>query len=158
MSFDMNLISKNLSNVQASAKSQDGGAGNTGYFMRGQQEENVGLKFKDSGTDFFDKSEQIDEEEKEESLLDLFLKLVEELIAKIKANEQAMVLDRPDDVAKLIGRNYNTGKEFSCWAHCWSYLYNFSSSLYMTYLLAKEQQGDLLQQAESIFGFLVLFF
>ena len=39
MSFDINPPSRNLSNVQASAKSQDGGAGNTGYFMRGQKEE-----------------------------------------------------------------------------------------------------------------------
>lgn len=84
MSFDMNLISKNLSNVQASAKSQDGGAGNTGYFMRGKKEEDIGLKFKDSSIDFFDKSELIEQEE-EISLLEMFLKFIENLISKIKA-------------------------------------------------------------------------
>ena len=83
MSFEMNLVSKNLSNVQASAKSQDGGAGNTGYFMRGQKEEDIGLKFKDTGTDIFDKSEQVQEED-EQSLLDLFFKFIEDLIDKIK--------------------------------------------------------------------------
>ena len=83
MSFEMNLIGKNLSNVQASAKSQDGGAGNTGYFMRGQKEEDLGLRFKDYGTDIFDKSEQ--QEEEETSFLDIFLKFIEKLINKIKA-------------------------------------------------------------------------
>ena len=83
MSFEMNLIGKNLSNVQASAKSQDGGAGNTGYFMRGQKEEDLGLRFKDYGTDIFDKSEL--QEEEETSFLDIFLKFIEKLINKIKA-------------------------------------------------------------------------
>ncbi len=83
MSFEMNLVSKNLSNVQASSKSQDGGAGNTGYFMRGQKEEDIGLRFKDSGADFFDKSEKIQEED-EQSFLDLLLKFIEDLIGKIK--------------------------------------------------------------------------
>ena len=84
MSFDMNLISQNFSNVQASAKSQDGGAGNTGYFMREQNEEDVGLRFKDTGSDFFQKSNATEEEE-ETSLLVLFLRFIEELIDKIKA-------------------------------------------------------------------------
>ena len=81
MSFDMNLVSsKNLSNVQASAKSQDGGAGNTGYFMRGE-EEDIGLRFKDGGTDIFEKSNVIEVQE-EESFLTVFLRFIEEIIAK----------------------------------------------------------------------------
>ena len=84
MSFDMNLISKNLTNVQASAKSQDGGAGNTGYFMRGQSEDDVGFRFKDTGVDFFDKREAAEEEEEQLGLLDLFLRFIEELIGKVK--------------------------------------------------------------------------
>ena len=84
MSFDMNLVNKNLSNVQASAKSQDGGAGNTGYFMRRQKDEDIGLRFKEYGPDVFDKSTK-EEVEEETSLLDLFLKFIEKLIAKIKA-------------------------------------------------------------------------
>ena len=83
MSFDMNLISKNLTNVQASAKSQDGGAGNTGYFMRGQQEEDIGLRFKDCGSDIFDKSFK-EEEDEEVSLLSLILNFIENIIKKIK--------------------------------------------------------------------------
>jgi len=84
MSFDMNLISQNLSNVQASAKSQDGGAGNTGYFMRGQQEEDIGLRFKDIGFDSFDKSIK-EEVEETPSLLEIFLRFIEKIIDKIKA-------------------------------------------------------------------------
>ena len=84
MSFDMNMVtSRNLSNIQASAKSQDGGAGNTGYFMRGEAEEDLGLYFKDTGSDFFDKSKPEDEEE--ENLSILFLRFIEKLIYKIKA-------------------------------------------------------------------------
>ncbi len=84
MSFDMNLVgSKNLSNVQASAKSQDGGAGNTGYFMRGE-EEDIGFCFKDQGADIFEKSSDVETEE-EESFLTLFLRFIEDLINKIKA-------------------------------------------------------------------------
>jgi len=83
MSFEMNLISKNLSNVQASAKSQDGGAGNTGYFMRGQKEEDIGLRFKDYGSDVFDKSNN-EETEEDASFLDILLKFIENLIDKIK--------------------------------------------------------------------------
>jgi len=83
MSFDMNLVSKNLSNVQASAKSQDGGAGNTGYFMRGQKEEDIGLHFKDLGLDSFDRKND-DEQENEQTLLEIFLRFIEEIINKIK--------------------------------------------------------------------------
>ena len=83
MSFEMNLVSKNLSNVQASAKSQDGGAGNTGYFMRGE-EEDVGFRFKELGPDVFEKKNVI-EEEVEESLLTLFLRFIEKIIDKIKS-------------------------------------------------------------------------
>ena len=86
MSFDMNLVSRNLSNVQASSKSQDGGAGNTGYFMRGKDEEDTGFHFKDTGVDYFDKkTTAIEEEEDETGFLELFLRFIEELIAKIKA-------------------------------------------------------------------------
>ena len=84
MSFDINPPSRNLSNVQASAKSQDGGAGNTGYFMRDEQEENIGLYFKDMGSDSFEKSGS-DKEDEEESFLTLFLRFIEDLIDKIKA-------------------------------------------------------------------------
>ncbi len=85
MSFDMNLVStKNLSNIQASSKSQDGGAGNTGYFMRGEAEEDLGLRFKDTGLDFFDKSKPVDDEVDDESLLTIFLRFIEKLINKIK--------------------------------------------------------------------------
>ena len=85
MSFDTNLsLSRNLSNIQASAKSQDGGAGNTGYFMREEQDENVGLRFKDTGIDFFDKSKPIEKEDDDIDLLAMFLRFIEKLIDKIK--------------------------------------------------------------------------
>ena len=83
MSFDINPPSRNLSNVQASAKSQDGGAGNTGYFMRGQQEEDTGFRFRDTGSDSFERSNAGEEEDT--GFLTLFLRFLEELIEKIKA-------------------------------------------------------------------------
>ena len=56
MSFDINP-SRNLSNVQASHKSTDGGAGNTGYFQRGEYEEiNLGFA-KDYPNDSFSKED-----------------------------------------------------------------------------------------------------
>ncbi len=84
MSFDMNLAGmKNLSNVQASSKSQDGGAGNTGYFMRGEQDEEIGLRFKDMGSDSFEKAKvEIDDEETD--FLTMFLRFIEGIIDKIK--------------------------------------------------------------------------
>lgn len=84
MSFDINP-SKNLSNVQASHKSTDGGAGNTGYFQREQKEE-VSLEFaKDYPKDTFIKAEDIVLEEQEtDSLFDLIKKLFKELIKAVK--------------------------------------------------------------------------
>jgi hypothetical protein len=83
MSFDINP-SRNLSNVQASHKSNDGGAGNTGYFQRGEEEE-VKLGFaKDYPNDSFSKEEVVFEEEETESLWNLLVKLFKDLIASIK--------------------------------------------------------------------------
>ena len=83
MSFEINP-SRNLSNVQASHKSTDGGAGNTGYFQREQGEE-VSLGFaKDYPNDSFNKEEVVFEEEETESLLDLIKRLFEELVSAIK--------------------------------------------------------------------------
>ena len=84
MSFDINPPGRNLSNVQASAKSQDGGAGNTGYFMRGEQDEDLGIRFKESQPDSFEKSTEVEEED-DDSLMDLFLKFIESIIEKIKS-------------------------------------------------------------------------
>ena len=82
MSFDIIPPSKNLSNVQASYKSCDGGAGNTGYFKRQTQEENeINLKFLNNNSDLFVKSDSFEEEET--SFLLLFLKFLSDLIDKI---------------------------------------------------------------------------
>ena len=45
MSFDVSP-NVNLTNVQASHKSTDGGGGNTGYFQRGESEEESQALFK----------------------------------------------------------------------------------------------------------------
>ena len=83
MSFDINP-SRNLSNVQASHKSTDGGAGNTGYFQRNEEEEiNLGFA-KDYPSDSFSKEDVVFEEEDTESLLDFLKKLFKDLIASIK--------------------------------------------------------------------------
>lgn len=54
MSFDMGPMG-NLSNVQKSAKSCAGGGGNTGYFSRDDEEENVVEFAKDYPNDSFEK-------------------------------------------------------------------------------------------------------
>ncbi len=62
MSFEINPPRRNLSNVQASSKTQDGGAGNTGYFKRNEEEE-VNFKVKkDYKTDSFEKQNQVQNE------------------------------------------------------------------------------------------------
>jgi len=84
MSFDFGPTS-NLSNVQASAKSQEGGGGNTGYFRRGRKtEEEVELGFaKDYPEDSFE-SEGSLEEIQEQSFLDIIKNLFIDFIESIK--------------------------------------------------------------------------
>ena len=84
MSFDVNPPSRNLSNIQASAKSQDGGAGNTGYFRRGQAEdEDIGLAFKDTPNDSFERSDE--ENTDNTNFLDMFFGFFQKIIDKIKS-------------------------------------------------------------------------
>ena len=88
MSFDINPPNKNLSNIQASSKTSDGGAGNTGYFQRGQkskeEEKKFGITFSaESELDSFEhensKEEQIEEQESFS-----FVRFIEIIISKIK--------------------------------------------------------------------------
>ena len=81
MSFDFNPIGPNLSNVQASSKTTSGGGGNTGYFQRGEAEEEI-LEFpKDYPEDSFEK-EEIKEEE--ESLVSFVKSLILSIFKAIK--------------------------------------------------------------------------
>ncbi len=81
MSFDINS-SRNLSNVQASSKTTGGGAGNTGYFQRGENEEET-LEFaKDYPEDTFEKQEE--EIIEEDSLISIIKNLVLDFITAIK--------------------------------------------------------------------------
>lgn len=84
MSFDFNPISNNLSNVQASSKTSDGGAGNTGYFKREQKEENM-LEFtKDYPEDSFEYISLEDiQQEKDESFLKFLKRLYVRFLALI---------------------------------------------------------------------------
>jgi len=83
MSFDITPPSKNLSNVQASAQTSDGGAGNTGYFQR-NEEEDLGLRFaKDYPNDSFEKEKpEIDKESV--SFVQVLLDLIDKFINLIK--------------------------------------------------------------------------
>lgn len=84
MSFDINP-NRNLSNVQASHKSTDGGAGNTGYFQREQKEEASFEFAKDYPKDSFIKEEDIVFEDSEmESILDLIKNLFKNFIDAVK--------------------------------------------------------------------------
>lgn len=85
MSFDFNPIG-NLSNVQASSKSCPGGGGNTGYFKRGEKDENENTpKFKESENDCFEKVEleDITEEQKEETLFGLLKRIYIRFLVKL---------------------------------------------------------------------------
>lgn len=78
MSFGINPPSRNLSNVQASSKSQDGGAGNTGYFRRENTKEEVELNFsKNYSEDSFVKQ---DKTQTQQGLLELIKKLFLQLL------------------------------------------------------------------------------
>ena len=81
MSFDINP-SRNLSNVQASSKTTSGGGGNTGYFQRGQAEEET-IEFpKDYPEDSFEKENP--ETIQEDSFIDIIKGLFLDFIAAIK--------------------------------------------------------------------------
>lgn len=83
MSFDFNPIGPNLSNVQASSKTTSGGGGNTGYFQRGEAEEEEILEFpKDYPEDSFEKEEI--EEEEEESFVSFVKNLILSIFKAIK--------------------------------------------------------------------------
>lgn len=83
MSFDMN-IPKNLSNIQASHKSCDGGGGNTGYFRRdgGSEEEEILNFAKNNQNDCFVKEKV--EENNSLAFLDYMVSLFKRLKRKIK--------------------------------------------------------------------------
>ena len=89
MSFDFSP-NMNLSNVQASHKPSDGGGGNTGYFQRGNSEENNQYFFnKQDETDSFNLSITIDNDEEQdagfiETIKKLFYKLVEKIKKALK--------------------------------------------------------------------------
>lgn len=86
MSFDINPPTRNLSNVQASAKSCSGGGGNTGYFRRDEGEEDeVKLSFKDTGSDSFVKEEVVLDEVDEEGFLDFLKRIFADFIKAIKS-------------------------------------------------------------------------
>ena len=72
MSFDINP-NRNVSNVQASSKTTDGGGGNTGYFQRGKTKEEEAFEFKkETPEDSFEKItlEDLEEETNEPSFLE----------------------------------------------------------------------------------------
>lgn len=83
MSFDFNPIGK-LSNVQASSKTTEGGGGNTGYFQRGQKEEETSLGFvKDYPDDSFEHEGTLDEIQNQ-TFLDIIKNLILDFLEAIK--------------------------------------------------------------------------
>ena len=85
MSFDFGPM-KNLSNVQASSKTVSGGGGNTGYFKRGQSdEEEIDLGFaKDYPDDSFEKEGRLDEIQNQ-SFLEIIKNLILDFLEAIKS-------------------------------------------------------------------------
>lgn len=66
----------------------------------------------------------------------------DQLVERLLAGMEGMWLERPEDVSRMVGRNFDTGKEFSCWAYCWGYLSNLGDLLYTLYGMANEGEGD----------------
>ena len=81
MSFDINP-SRNLSNVQASSKATSGGAGNTGYFQRGEAEEEQIEFAKDYPEDSFERQEETTADD--ESLISIIKNLILDILRAIK--------------------------------------------------------------------------
>ena len=65
------------------------------------------------------------------------------LIARIDAAVAAMWVDRPADVERMVGRNYDTGKEFSVWTYTWGYLGNLADQMYEYAQMGRAGEGDL---------------
>lgn len=85
MSFDFSP-NINLSNVQASHKSTDGGAGNTGYFQRGNDESSQSLFKKEDLYDTFSSSAKLQYSEEEDlTFFELIKKYLYLFINKILA-------------------------------------------------------------------------
>ena len=85
MSFDITPPNKNLSNVQASAKSCAGGGGNTGYFRRDAGGEGEQNKYqKEELFDTFERDDVVLDEEQEPSLWTSFLRCIEKFVNYIK--------------------------------------------------------------------------
>ena len=89
MSFDVGPTMKNLSNVQASAKTCSGGGGNTGYFSRGGDDENIGFSFaKDYPADSFEKADfkvYEDDESLWEFIKNWFIGIVAKIVKKFQS-------------------------------------------------------------------------
>lgn len=65
------------------------------------------------------------------------------IVEKIAAATQSIWTERPADVDRMIGRNYDTGKEFSVWAYSWGYLSNLGDLMYEYFQLGTAGEGDL---------------
>jgi hypothetical protein len=70
-------------------------------------------------------------------------KSCEELVSTLHDATYDMWLTKPEDVRRMVGRNFDTGKEFSVWAYIWGYLGNLSDLLNLVYDLTATGEGDL---------------
>lgn len=61
---------------------------------------------------------------------------------KLDAAMKDMWLKKPEDIHRMVGRNYDTGKEFSVWAYTWGFLSNLSDLLNTVHVRAKAGEGD----------------
>ena len=68
---------------------------------------------------------------------------LEELLTQINAATQSIWLDRPADIDRMVGRNFNTGKEFSVWAYSCGNLSNLGDLMYEYFQIGNAGEGDL---------------
>lgn len=66
-----------------------------------------------------------------------------ELLTTLRDATQSIWLDRPADIDRMVGRNFDTGKEFSVWAYSWGYLSNLGDLMYEYFQVGNAGEGDL---------------
>lgn len=71
------------------------------------------------------------------------MSLSHELVTTLHDATQSIWLERPADIDRMVGRNYNTGKEFSVWAYSWGYLSNLGDLMYEYFQVGNAEEGDL---------------
>ena len=69
--------------------------------------------------------------------------LKQELLTEINLALEKIWLDQPADIAKMLSRNVDNGKNFSVWTYCYGHTEALASVGYTYYLWGKQHKGEL---------------